>query len=132
MITPTLIKKLNWQAYFIFMCTNLAFIPLVYYCYPETTNLTLEEVDYLFVKEGRKGFFNKFKGPSQPVLESFKEQHWRRESLRGGGDGVVGTMERHEREIEKTVAGAKGLGDGDSGEAQHVEGVDEGKDDKSL
>lgn len=41
------------------MCTNLAFIPLVYFCYPETTNLTLEEVDYLFVKKeeggGRKG-----------------------------------------------------------------------------
>lgn len=33
------------------MCTNLAFIPLVYFCYPETTNLTLEEVDYLFVKK---------------------------------------------------------------------------------
>ena len=26
----------------IFMCTNLAFIPLVYFCYPETSNLTLE------------------------------------------------------------------------------------------
>jgi hypothetical protein len=33
------------------MCTNLAFIPLVYFCYPETANLTLEEIDYLFTNK---------------------------------------------------------------------------------
>lgn len=44
MITPTIIDKLQWKAYLIFMCTNLAFVPLVYFCYPETTNLTLEEI----------------------------------------------------------------------------------------
>ncbi|KAI9737071.1 MAG: hypothetical protein M1834_000661 [Cirrosporium novae-zelandiae] len=48
MLTPTLINKLEWKAYLIFMCTNLAFVPLVYFYYPETTKLTLEEVDYLF------------------------------------------------------------------------------------
>jgi hypothetical protein len=31
MITPTLINNLQWQAYLIFMCTNLAFVPLVYF-----------------------------------------------------------------------------------------------------
>lgn len=30
------------------MVTNFAFVPLVYFCYPETANLTLEEIDYLF------------------------------------------------------------------------------------
>lgn len=48
MITPVIINRLQWKAYLIFMCTNLAFIPLVYFCYPETANLTLEEIDYLF------------------------------------------------------------------------------------
>ena len=33
------------------MCTNLAFVPLVYFCYPETANLTLEEMDYLFTNK---------------------------------------------------------------------------------
>ncbi|KAI4721609.1 putative Myo-inositol transporter 1 [Aureobasidium sp. EXF-10727] len=66
MITPTLINNLQWKAYLIFMCTNLAFVPLVYFCYPETSNLTLEEVDYLFVKGGREGI-HKFTGKSQPV-----------------------------------------------------------------
>lgn len=51
MITPTIINQLQWKAYLIFMCTNLAFVPLVYFCYPETSNLTLEEIDYLFTRK---------------------------------------------------------------------------------
>jgi hypothetical protein len=54
------------------MCTNFAFIPLVYFCYPETANLTLEEVDYLFTKEGRHGI-HALGGRSQPVKESLKD-----------------------------------------------------------
>lgn len=50
MITPTLLNNLAWKGYLIFMCTNLAFIPLVYFCYPETSNLTLEEIDWLFLE----------------------------------------------------------------------------------
>lgn len=33
------------------MCLNFAFIPLIYFCYPETTNLTLEEIDWLFLEK---------------------------------------------------------------------------------
>jgi Sugar (and other) transporter. len=53
MITPVIISHLQWKAYLIFMCTNLAFIPLVYFCYPETANLTLEEIDYLYTQPGK-------------------------------------------------------------------------------
>jgi hypothetical protein len=65
MITPTLINNLAWKGYLIFMCLNFAFVPLVvsldeptsarsadgviqFFCYPETSNLTLEEIDWLF------------------------------------------------------------------------------------
>jgi hypothetical protein len=48
MITPTLIGQLQWKAYLIFMATNLAFVPIIYFAYPETSNLGLEEIDYLF------------------------------------------------------------------------------------
>ncbi|KAE8378424.1 general substrate transporter [Aspergillus bertholletiae] len=48
MITPVIINRLQWKAYLIFMCTNFAFVPLVYFCYPETAKLSLEEIDYLF------------------------------------------------------------------------------------
>jgi hypothetical protein len=53
MITPVIISRLQWKAYLILMCTNLAFIPLVYFCYPETANLSLEEIDYLFTNPDR-------------------------------------------------------------------------------
>lgn len=48
MITPTLLNSLAWKGYLIFMVLNFSFIPLVFFCYPETSNLTLEEVDWLF------------------------------------------------------------------------------------
>lgn len=54
MITPTLIANLRWKGYLIFMCLNFAFIPLVYFCYPETANLTLEEIDHLYTEPGRQ------------------------------------------------------------------------------
>ncbi|OOF90233.1 hypothetical protein ASPCADRAFT_157188 [Aspergillus carbonarius ITEM 5010] len=53
MITPVIINRLQWKAYLIFMCTNFAFVPLVYFCYPETARLTLEEIDYLFTNPGK-------------------------------------------------------------------------------
>ena len=34
------------------MCTSFAFVPLVYFCYPETAELSLEEIDFLFTEEG--------------------------------------------------------------------------------
>lgn len=50
MVTPTLLTNLKWKGYLIFMCLNFAFVPLVYFAYPETTNLTLEEIDWLFLE----------------------------------------------------------------------------------
>ncbi|KAI4762735.1 putative Myo-inositol transporter 1 [Aureobasidium sp. EXF-3400] len=93
MITPTLINNLQWQAYLIFMCTNLAFVPLVYFCYPETSNLTLEEVDYLFVKDGKEGI-HKFTGKSQPVKISLS------------GDVEQGTQEMMHEEKRGSEGGA--------------------------
>lgn len=48
MITPIIINRLQWKAYLIFMATNLAFIPIIYFLYPETSNLSLEEVEHIF------------------------------------------------------------------------------------
>ncbi|EMC91538.1 hypothetical protein BAUCODRAFT_97668 [Baudoinia panamericana UAMH 10762] len=107
MITPTILGKLNWQAYFIFMATNLAFIPLVYFFYPETSNLTLEEVDDLFITDGKKGL-HALTGPSQPVQESF-EKH-------------------KEHDAEDNYGGEKLRDVG----PYHVEAADEIKDDKSA
>lgn len=54
MITPIIINRLAWKAYLIFMATNFVFIPIIYFWFPETSNLALEEVDYIFAEGGGK------------------------------------------------------------------------------
>lgn len=51
MVAPTLMDNLAWRGYLIFVCLNAVFIPLVYFCYPETSNLSLEAIDGLFLGE---------------------------------------------------------------------------------
>lgn len=52
MITPVIINRLQWKAYLIFMATNLAFVPIFYFFYPETSNLGLEDIDFIFTAGG--------------------------------------------------------------------------------
>lgn len=70
MITPVILNRLGWKAYLIFMATNLALIPFVYFLYrrcitssdptcnpltsilAETSNLRLEDVDFIFSSGG--------------------------------------------------------------------------------
>ncbi len=37
--------------------TNALFVPLIYFFYPETTRLTLEEIDMLFVDDAHREKF---------------------------------------------------------------------------
>lgn len=100
MITPSALNNLQWKAYLIFMVTNLAFIPLVYFCYPETSNLTLEEVDHLFTGEGsaiakgrlgKKGMAEKVVPPTVPVMASLEKQAM----ISGGMDEEKGSGVEH-------------------------------------
>ncbi|KAF5365193.1 hypothetical protein D9758_005320 [Tetrapyrgos nigripes] len=50
MITPIILNRLQWKAYLIFVATNALFVPVVYFLYPETSRLSLEEIDLLFLK----------------------------------------------------------------------------------
>ncbi|KAL4893233.1 putative MFS sugar transporter [Aspergillus ambiguus] len=75
MITPVIINRLQWKAYLIFMCTNFAFVPLVYFCYPETAKFTLEEIDFLFTN------------PDKSAVKLSKEL--RRERRHGQGRSIV-------------------------------------------
>ncbi|KAJ6136755.1 general substrate transporter [Penicillium chrysogenum] len=52
MITPVIINRLHWKAYLVFMATNAAFIPALYFFFPETSNLRLEEIDLIFTRPG--------------------------------------------------------------------------------
>lgn len=50
-ITPVSIDSIQWRTYIYFAVFNLFFIPLVWFFYPETQNLSLEQIDLLFTGE---------------------------------------------------------------------------------
>lgn len=47
-ITPIGIESLSWKFYIIWTCFNAAFVPIVYFFYPETSDRSLEDIDRLF------------------------------------------------------------------------------------
>nr|POF13478.1 sugar transporter stl1 [Quercus suber] len=49
-ITPPAIQNIRYKTYIIFAVLNSVFVPIVYFFFPETKGLALEEVDLLFAK----------------------------------------------------------------------------------
>jgi MFS family permease len=49
MISPVLISRIGWCTYLIFMVLLALFIPVIYFFYPETSNLSLEDIDLIFL-----------------------------------------------------------------------------------
>lgn len=45
------IRNLTYRFYIIFAALNLAFLPVVYFLYPETANRTLEDLDDYFDRD---------------------------------------------------------------------------------
>ncbi|KAB8349848.1 hypothetical protein FH972_023861 [Carpinus fangiana] len=51
-ITPPAIDNLGWQFYIIWTVFNAAFVPIVYFLYPETAGRTLEDMDRYYREDG--------------------------------------------------------------------------------
>jgi hypothetical protein len=47
-ITPVSISSIGWRTYVYFGVFNASFLPLIYFFYPETRGLSLENIDKLF------------------------------------------------------------------------------------
>lgn len=47
-ITPVSIDSIGWKTYVYFGVFNFCFIPMIYFLYPETRFLSLEQIDKLF------------------------------------------------------------------------------------
>ncbi|KAK5209483.1 hypothetical protein LTR96_000274 [Exophiala xenobiotica] len=50
MVTPIMVANIGWGTYVFFAGVNFAFIPFIYFFYPETSHRTLEEIDLIFAK----------------------------------------------------------------------------------
>ncbi|KAJ5102490.1 hypothetical protein N7532_003019 [Penicillium argentinense] len=48
-IVPVAIDNIGWRTYIIFAVFNLAFVPMIYFLYPETAGFSLEAVDLTFM-----------------------------------------------------------------------------------
>ncbi|KAF7125704.1 hypothetical protein CNMCM5793_001997 [Aspergillus hiratsukae] len=51
-IIPPSIQNIGWGTYVIFAVFNACWVPCIYFFYPETKGLQLEEIDDLFAKSG--------------------------------------------------------------------------------
>lgn len=47
-ITPIAIENIGWKTYIIFAILNATWVPIIYFFFPETKGLELEDVDSLF------------------------------------------------------------------------------------
>ncbi|OJI98331.1 hypothetical protein ASPVEDRAFT_147571 [Aspergillus versicolor CBS 583.65] len=50
-ITPVSISNIGYRTYIYFAIFNFCFLPIIFFLYPETRNLTLEQIDRLFTGE---------------------------------------------------------------------------------
>ncbi|KAH3669255.1 hypothetical protein OGAPHI_001376 [Ogataea philodendri] len=57
-ITPSSVANIGYKTYVYFSVFNFCFIPMIYFFYPETRNLTLEKIDLLFVGEKVRLFWS--------------------------------------------------------------------------
>ncbi|KAG5985773.1 hypothetical protein E4U43_005897 [Claviceps pusilla] len=47
-VTPIAIDNIGWKTYVIFAALNATWVPIIYFVFPETKGLELEDVDSLF------------------------------------------------------------------------------------
>ncbi|KAF2755048.1 general substrate transporter [Pseudovirgaria hyperparasitica] len=53
-LAPIMISTIAWKTYFVFMCFNFMFIPVVYFYFPETNGYKLETLDAIFAEAHAK------------------------------------------------------------------------------
>jgi hypothetical protein len=84
-IVPSAIDNIHWKTYIIFAAFNLAFVPMVYFLYPETAGFSLEAVDLAFMDRSMS-----------PVKKA--DELWKR--MRQGQDvTLTGYVDRKEGDV---------------------------------
>ncbi|KAG8793463.1 hypothetical protein FRC12_002676 [Ceratobasidium sp. 428] len=63
LITPVSIRNIGYRTYIIFAVLNASFVPVIYFTFPETKGLSLEEIDKLFSQSRRRSNENSERTP---------------------------------------------------------------------
>lgn len=84
-IVPIAIANIGWRTYIIFAAFNLAFVPMIYFLYPETAGFSLEAVDLAFMD------------PDTPPVKRADEL-WK--MIRAGQDVTLTQVVDHKTEAE--------------------------------
>lgn len=88
MTTPIGFASLAWRFYLVWAAVALSIIPSVYFFYPETTGLSVEEIDKVFIDS-----------PSVIATVRFAEQ--RRKEKRANPDAPEGQIEEYNQAKQK-------------------------------
>lgn len=51
-VTPIGLANIGWKYYLVWAALNASFVPMVYFFYPETKGLSLEQIDHIFLDKG--------------------------------------------------------------------------------
>lgn len=55
-VTPVAFTDISWQYFIVYCCLNAAFVPTIYFFFPETARRSLEEIDEIF--QGSSSIFD--------------------------------------------------------------------------
>jgi hypothetical protein len=105
-ITPVLFESISFWTYILFAFLNVAFIPMVYFWFPETKGLTLEQIEVLFATAEVKA----------DALSIQEHHHHHPVSVGSHGNFDVEKVEFDSSHIEK-VEQDNGSSSGDGGHA---------------
>jgi hypothetical protein len=97
-LSPIMLNSIKWKTWFVFMCFNFAFIPVVYHTFVETNGYKLETMDEIFRIAHKNG--------ENPVKV---EKRFRKDDVEGAADSdkrssVGGASEKFEDEHKEDVA----------------------------
>ncbi|PLN79950.1 general substrate transporter [Aspergillus taichungensis] len=89
-ITPIAFDNIGWKTFVIFAVLNAVFIPMVYFFYPETKGLELEDIPMLFSQGGFTG--GVFTSPGGRTV--MPGQHAQETNVEAKVDGMVQQVEK--------------------------------------
>lgn len=75
-VTPSAFANIGWKYFIVYCCLNAAFVPTIYFFFPETARRSLEEIDQIF--EASNNIFDPVtvakKLPKQGLSEFLREE----------------------------------------------------------